>query len=437
MRAMNPLYSIKVKEIWAYLKTQDHLFWLINIYLFFEYVRPQTLYPAINIIPYPQVILFITMVLFLLRPDPVYTKNFMNRLFILFFIVVVVSSIMALSPETAYEELPLIFSWLVIYFLIINIINTEERLLVFVLAFLIYSFKMAQFSFRNWLRAGFDFMGSGSGGGPGWFHNSGEFGIQMVVFLAVSACFVFALKSYWPRWKQGLICLFPLTALSGTVSSSSRGAVLGAAAVALYFILKSKYRVKSLLVLVAVGFAVYSFIPDQQMARFSSIGKDSTSMSRFVLWEHGLDLIDRYPVLGVGYKNWVLANEQILGIENIQVPHNIFIECAAELGYLGLAVFILMILYTFILNSRTRKMLAQSKEDFRFLYFLAYGLDGALVGFMVSGFFVTVLYYPYFWINLAMTVSLHESARTALGLNEGKKVRKNRTGEKVPHPPLS
>jgi hypothetical protein len=82
-------------------------------------------------------------------------------------------------------------------------------------------------------------------------------------------------------------------------------------------------------------------------------------------------------------------------------------------------------------------MLVQSKEDLKFLYFLAYGLDGALVGFMVSGFFVTVLYYPYFWINLAMTVSLHESARTALGLHEGKEVRKNRTGEKVPHPPLS
>jgi hypothetical protein len=30
---------------------------------------------------------------------------------------------------------------------------------------------------------------------------------------------------------------------------------------------------------------------------------------------------------------------------------------------------------------------------------------------MVSGFFVTVLYYPYFWINLAMTVALSTVAR--------------------------
>jgi hypothetical protein len=38
---------------------------------------------------------------------------------------------------------------------------------------------------------------------------------------------------------------------------------------------------------------------------------------------------------------------------------------------------------------------------------MAHGLDGALIGFLVGGFFVTVLYYPFFWINLAMTVALY------------------------------
>jgi hypothetical protein len=38
---------------------------------------------------------------------------------------------------------------------------------------------------------------------------------------------------------------------------------------------------------------------------------------------------------------------------------------------------------------------------------MAFGFDGALIGYLITGFFVTVLYYPFFWINLAMTVSLH------------------------------
>ena len=47
----------------------------------------------------------------------------------------------------------------------------------------------------------------------------------------------------------------------------------------------------------------------------------------------------------------------------------------------------------------------------KFILYMAHGLDGALVGYLVSGFFVTVLYYPYFWINLAMTVALNQAAK--------------------------
>jgi hypothetical protein len=45
-----------------------------------------------------------------------------------------------------------------------------------------------------------------------------------------------------------------------------------------------------------------------------------------------------------------------------------------------------------------------------FLFEMAHGLDAALIGYLASGFFVTVLYYPFFWINFAMTVALHRAA---------------------------
>jgi hypothetical protein len=35
-----------------------------------------------------------------------------------------------------------------------------------------------------------------------------------------------------------------------------------------------------------------------------------------------------------------------------------------------------------------------------------------LIGYLVSGFFVTVFFYPYFWINFAMTAALHRVARS-------------------------
>jgi len=342
---------------------------------------------------------------------------------VIFFIVILASSLQAFSPKVAFGELYIFVGWLIIYFLIISIVNTEKRFLIFMLAFLIYSFKMSQFSFRNWLSSGFSFIAIGSGGGPGWFHNSGEFGIQMVIFFSVAVCFFVSLKEYWPRWKQVVLFLFPLTALTGTVSSSSRGAVLGVASVCLFWLLKTKHKLKGIIILGIVASIVYSIIPEQQMARFQTMGEDETSTSRIDLMNNGLQLISRYPVLGVGYKNWIVAQKKVFGIDNSQVSHNIFIECASELGYLGLLVFLLMIIYTFVNNFKVRKIVKSSGRDNRFLYFMAHGLDGALVGYIVCGFFVTVLYYPYFWINLAMTTSLHETAKKwASDINEREEI---------------
>lgn len=408
---MDNLYSIRIKEMWAYLKAQDALFGLINIYLFLEYVRPQTLYPPIDIFPLTRSVLILTLGLFFLRGNSALVKNPINKLLFLFFFVILFSSMFALSSKVAFEKVPEFISWMVIYFLIINIVNTEKRFLVFMLAFLLYSFKMSQFSFLNWAASGFSFLKDGSGGGPGWFHNSGEFGIQMCVFLPLAVCFFFALKDHWPLWKKGFFFLFPFTAMTGTISSSSRGAVVGAGAVLFFMFMKGKHKIKGLVVLGVIATLVYSFMPDEQLARFHSAGQDNTSVSRFQLWERGLKLASSFPVLGVGYNNWFVAQEKVFGLHDQQVSHNIYIQCASELGYLGLVVFLLMVFYTFVNNFQTRKLVMQHKGETRFIFYMAHGLDGALIGYLVSGFFVTVLYYPYFWINLSLTVALNNVAK--------------------------
>lgn len=52
-----------------------------------------------------------------------------------------------------------------------------------------------------------------------------------------------------------------------------------------------------------------------------------------------------------------------------------------------------------------------------FFYIMAYGLDAGLVGYLVAGFFVTVLYYPFFWVQMAMTVAANSIVK---GLPEPK-----------------
>ena len=61
----------------------------------------------------------------------------------------------------------------------------------------------------------------------------------------------------------------------------------------------------------------------------------------------------------------------------------------------------------------------QEQND-KFIPNLARSLNLALVGYLVAGFFVTVLYYPYFWINLAITVSVNNIAKiSSLPIDHG------------------
>jgi hypothetical protein len=96
------------------------------------------------------------------------------------------------------------------------------------------------------------------------------------------------------------------------------------------------------------------------------------------------------------------------------LPHNIFIEAGSELGYSGLVAFILLIIATFVINYRTRQLTRRHPGGNLFMFDMAHGLDGALIGYLASGFFVTVLYYPFFWINFAMTVALHRGTLNKL-----------------------
>jgi putative inorganic carbon (HCO3(-)) transporter len=234
------------------------------------------------------------------------------------------------------------------------------------------------------------------------------------------------LRQRWPRWKiLSLLALLPGTALMSVIMSSSRGSQLAVAAVVAYLVAQTRYRVRGLAWAAILLPALWLITPPEQKARFEQMGEDNSSQTRLTYWRHGLEIMDRYPLLGIGYENWVPYYRQFYNPVG-QVPHNIFIEAGAQMGYSGLVVFILLIVATFVVNARTRRMARALPEWGAFHRSLAFGLDAALVGYLVAGFFVTVLFYPFFWMNLSMTSALHllverrHSQQQAIGFAHGR-----------------
>lgn len=394
-------------------------------YLVVEYVRPQQLFAIIEGWPLGQIGLGTAIIAYVAKGAPGFgLKGIGSWLILLFTGIIIASSVTAFSPTASFDKIRVWYSWVAIYFLIVNIVNSRQRFVFFILLWLLCNYYMSQGGFKQFALRGFTFEKWGILGAPGWFQNSGEFGIAMCMMFAVSWHFYAAARQYLTTWRKLFVLGMPVTAAVGVIGSSSRGALLGLGAIGLCVLLRSKINPRSVIAIGLVAVAAWFILPDEQKARFSSAGDDETSITRKVLWLNGLQMAKSNPVLGVGYENWLTVydlyykNSQISAAFNehiVQVPHNIFIQCMAELGYLGLAVFVLLILATVVMNHRTRSICQAGHDPPNvFVMHMSYALDEALWSYVVAGFFVTVLYYPFFWINLALTVSLHAVARDRL-----------------------
>jgi O-antigen ligase len=243
----------------------------------------------------------------------------------------------------------------------------------------------------------------------------------MGMFTALSWHFYKAARPCLTLWRRWMVLGLPIMGLLCVIGSSSRGAVVGVAGIGVCMLLRTKLNLKVIGGVAVVAMIAWFIVPPEQKDRFSSAGTDATSITRKVYWLNGLEFTRQNPVLGIGYENWLTyyaqygSNSAISDkyeVHSTQLAHNIFIQCMAELGYAGLFVFVLLIVAVPVLNARSRRAIrAGPGPPNQFLIEMSYALDEAMLCYLIAGFFVTVLYYPFFWINFALTVALNAVAR--------------------------
>jgi O-antigen ligase len=414
-------YAVKPKAIWQGLKQESPAFWWLCIYLFLEYIRPASLYPVLDVLPWTQIALLMVCITAYSDKTITWVRFKVNSLIVLFFIIVLLSSVFAFRPSVSWSKIDVPINWVIVYFLIITVVNTEKRIFIFVLLFLLVNFKMGQHGFFSFVNRGFTYTKWGVVGSPGWWRDSGDFGIAMTVFFPLATAFALALKEYWGRYKRWFFYFLPVTGVVTIIATSSRGAQVGMAAIGIWFLLKSAKGIKAMLGILIVGWALYSLLPEQMLEEYQSAGDDPTSRDRIYHWEFGREVVREFPVLGVGYNNWLdycnFRNPYGLGIRSTcRMPHNTYIDAAAQLGWVGFLVYVWLALSIFIINLRTRKN--ARKYNNKLILYLAHGLDGGLVGYLVSTIFFSELFYPDFWVQLSMTVALSEVSKKLHPISE-------------------
>jgi putative inorganic carbon (HCO3(-)) transporter len=400
------LERLKPGALWRALWTQSPGLWFIQLYVFFEYVRPQTIYPWFDVLPWSQISLLGAVSMCAFEGRYSFKAKELWACILLLTGVMVVSSVTAYSPSVAWENKDLWINWLLLMLVVGAGVRNKRELILFLLAFGLWNLKMTQHGVRGWASIGFGFRAIGIGGAPGWFHNSGEFGIEMCVFLPLSAYFAYGV---WPKigtWAKRFMVGVVASALISMIASSSRGALVGAAAVGLWVVWRTPQRARALLFVSVASVVVWLSVPRESKDRFNQIGDDQSSTTRITYWKHGIEIANNHPIFGIGYKNWLPYYTTHYNPKG-QVPHNFMVEAVSELGYVGFLSLSLLLVMSFRTTAAVRHRTGpKSGAPDRLLWALAYGLDGALIGFMVSGSFVSVLYYPYLWMNTAMVMAL-------------------------------
>ncbi|WP_421842849.1 O-antigen ligase family protein [Marinobacter algicola] len=395
--------------MWRYFKSESFAFWMICLYLFLEYVRPQSIIPELDFLPWTQLAVLGSLAGCFIDKTVKWTSTRLNLLLFLFFILILISSAFAFDSSISYRYLENFYTWLIIYLLVINIVNSKNRFFIFICIFLLASFKLSLSLSITWAMRGFAFTGWGLSGPPGFFQNSGELAIQMLVYWPVAFAIAIALKSYVTRIKYYILLLMPITGIMVILGASSRGAQLALFVQLILLNFRSIFKVKVLVAFSIILFSLWNILPQEQKERFQVAGDDRTSIQRLFYWENGYEMMKSHPVTGVGYFNFVKYYESFfredLLYERAELPHNIFIQVGSELGIFALVVYILSIVYVYLKTAQLRTRMISSDDDYFYIPFLKY-LNISLVGFVVAGQFVSVVYYPFLWIHFSVFVCL-------------------------------
>jgi putative inorganic carbon (HCO3(-)) transporter len=337
------------------------------------------------------------------------------KLVLLFGLLGIASIPLAISPPEAWQEFSGTFiRCIVMFVVIVNVVRTEKRLkglLYLALGVSVWLSLGAINDYRLGLLTVEGYRVGGRGGGI--FGNSNDMALFLVTLVPIAIALLLSARNAVTKCMFGAISLMMMAAI---VVTYSRGGFIGLM-VALGFLawrLGNQRRLEILgagLVLM-LGFLVLA--PGGYGLRLASIVIPSldpvgSADARRGELTRSIYVALRHPLLGIGMGNYA-PEMSYHGL----VTHNSYTQVAAEMGLAALCC------YTMFIVSPLRKLAQIVRETFGArvnsrLYYLAVGLQAALLGYMVCSFFASVAYLWYVFYLVGYAVCLRRLYESETG----------------------
>ncbi len=239
--------------------------------------------------------------------------------------------------------------YLLIFLIIADVINTPRRVFNFVSVFVAAAFfsgidgiyqRVAGYDLFRHFPIFLDMKITGA------FKASNDFGTYLATSLPLPLALVFFAAIRWKK-KFGLIAVSLLLAAC-LLLTFARGAWLGFFAGFLFLFAFTGWKrfaaaliILGLLLSLTVAFAPPA-IKAQLGGSFTSLGVDTSSADRLLIWKTGWKMFLDKPLFGHGLNTFMSVFERYKPPEYSEIvyAHNCFLQIAAETGIIGLLVFL-------------------------------------------------------------------------------------------------
>ncbi|MEJ6008004.1 putative O-glycosylation ligase, exosortase A system-associated [Paucibacter sp. AS339] len=348
----------------------------------------------------------------------------LSVLVLFFFAWTTISSILSVGPsEVVWEHWTRLFKIVILYFLVL--LGVRRRLHV---EFIFWCLLLSIGTFA--VIEGLKYISSGGAhvlqGLPGHvLGDRNELSIAMVMTIPLVAFFLADVSRGQVVLKAYLVSVLVLLIVS-VLGSNSRGGFLALSCLGVYFFLQSRHKLLVSCFSLLMGWMVLSYMPDSWFQRMDTINdatSDGSFLGRLMAWKMNYVMALDRPLFGGGFKS--VENLQVwqslvskfyqtnfFGLDYIELTpnsskaaHSIYFQVLGEHGFVGLMLFMGLLVVAFLKLGRLRK-LASKYVELSWVSSCSVTLRLILFAYAVGGAALSFAYFDFVYVVLALVVVL-------------------------------
>jgi probable O-glycosylation ligase (exosortase A-associated) len=377
----------------------------ILLWSWLAYMNPDELvWGAAQQVPFSMLVAVVTLLGWTFSREPkTIPINSVTILLVAFCIWIGVTTIFAILPDLAFKKWVLVMKMMLMTFVTMFLMQSRERIhvLVWVIVLAVGFFGVKGGIF--FILTGGEYRIYGPGGTVG---ANNAIALALIMVFPLMRYLQIVTESIWIR--RGLFLTMFLCLLS-IIGTQSRGALLALVAMLGFLVIKSKRRVLYGSLIAFMIMISLSLTPDFWFTRMESISnyeQDLSAMTRIEIWKLAFNIARESPIIGGGFNvfdEYDLYVRHDIDLDRTRSPHSNYFEVLGEHGYIGLGLFLLLILVSWRACSRIVRD-ARITSELYWAEHLARMLQVAMVGYLVGGSFLNKAYLDLFYTVVALTV---------------------------------